>query len=134
MTATASGLISVLIGLITVFASVFLVVTGAFNCAGVDFASVLDKGFILGWEAAPDAFFTTVSDSSNLAVFPACVRAGDSVSANAAFPVLELPGGREAADVRSTDFDAADFSAVDFTFASLGIWNLAVFFIALTME
>jgi hypothetical protein len=76
-------------------------------------------------------------DSSNLAVFPACVPAGvflATLAGAAAFPVLAWPSGWECAEAGSTVFDAANFSAVGCTFSSLWIWNFAGFFIALTME
>jgi hypothetical protein len=112
-----------LAGLFSVFNSVFLFVTDAFNVSGAGFAAALDEGFA----------FDTVATFAFAAVFGAVLAA---VFVGALFGVFALP-----ADLTTTGFLAAGFIdlleaglvAADFAFFAAGV-VFAGFFIAFAME
>jgi hypothetical protein len=109
--------------LVSVFDSVFLFVTDAFNFSGAGFTAALDEGFV----------FDTVATLAFAAVFGAVLAA---VFAGGLFGVCALP-----VDFAMTGFLAAGFIdlldmglvAADFAFFAVGV-VFAGLFIAFAME
>jgi hypothetical protein len=115
----------------TTLDSIFLFVTGAFNCTDADFAAILGKDFSVGLTADLEAAFgaaleTVFGDAALLDDFRT-IEFGAT---------LTLPFGLTLTVFTATVvvFDAIDLAEAGFAFFAEDVWVFADFFIAFAME